>query len=182
MMAEDGVGKKCCRCGRQDVPFFHKPRTRDGFMYHCKPCEYQSRGERAGKIKAYRDRRRDYFAKLARDAARARKYGISPAGFALLNTSQGMVCAICGSRQDRRTRGTRACDLDVDHDHATGFVRGLLCNQCNCGIAKFRDNPALLESAATYLKKFQDFLNESPIIITEPCSEELVIDTYLISA
>lgn len=53
-------------------------------------------------------------------------------------------CAIC-----RDTRGQRR--LHVDHDHATGEFRGMLCHRCNQGLGQFRDNPALLLEAITYL-------------------------------
>jgi len=40
----------------------------------------------------------------------------------MLQEEQGGRCGICGS--DREA-------LVVDHDHQSGFVRGLLCNACN---------------------------------------------------
>lgn len=53
-------------------------------------------------------------------------------------------CIICGERQEAR--------LAIDHDHATGKVRGALCMKCNLGLGHFRDSPELLRYAALYLE------------------------------
>lgn len=52
-------------------------------------------------------------------------------------------CEICGSPNR----------LAVDHDHATGAVRGRLCDNCNQGLGRFQDNPQLLIFAAAYLER-----------------------------
>ena len=58
-------------------------------------------------------------------------------------------CVICGSEEK----------LVVDHDHASGKVRGMLCNHCNRGLGHFRDDPQLLEFAAQYLYASADHPN-----------------------
>jgi hypothetical protein len=39
----------------------------------------------------------------------------------------------------------------LDHNHATGEARGLLCNLCNQGIGCLRDDPQLIRAALDYL-------------------------------
>ena len=43
--------------------------------------------------------------------------------------------------------------LEIDHNHITGKIRGLLCGLCNKGLGLFRDNSGLLERAMNYLIK-----------------------------
>ena len=65
-------------------------------------------------------------------------------------SEQGGVCAICGHLP---TMG-RWKILLVDHNHATGEVRGLLCHDCNIGIGNLKDNAARLRAAATYIERY----------------------------
>ena len=57
---------------------------------------------------------------------------------------QGGVCGIC-----KRQSGMRLC---VDHCHATGRVRGLLCRTCNSGLGFYQDDPRLTRAATAYLE------------------------------
>jgi len=70
------------------------------------------------------------------------RYGITPAAFERAAIAQNHECSICHRRSE----------LHVDHDHATGEVRGLLCEMCNGFLGAFRDDPDLLEAAARYLE------------------------------
>ena len=76
-----------------------------------------------------------------------RTYGLSSTDYATLLAKQGGGCAICGRLP---ARGKRA--LNVDHDHTTGKIRGLLCDNCNNGLGLFRDNVDLLLAAGLYLE------------------------------
>lgn len=52
-------------------------------------------------------------------------------------------CAICGLK----------VNLVIDHCHVTRKIRGILCQNCNHGIGKFKDNTDFLNKASEYLKK-----------------------------
>lgn len=75
-------------------------------------------------------------------------YGLAPGDYQRLYAAQGGVCAICGPWSGRNGASRR---LSVDHNHATGEVRGLLCRPCNTLVGQFRDNPAVFARGADYL-------------------------------
>lgn len=83
----------------------------------------------------------------ARAGLLRREYGMTTEAYASLLERQGGSCAIC--------RGT-SWGLHgpvVDHNHATGAVRGILCRSCNLAIGHLRDNPGLAMAVAEYLTK-----------------------------
>lgn len=85
-------------------------------------------------------------AKRHLEKARERKYGITPEAFEAMLASQNHRCAIC--RVDRPGHGQ---GWHLDHDHATGAARGILCASCNHCLGKFKDDPHVVMAAATYL-------------------------------
>jgi hypothetical protein len=78
-----------------------------------------------------------------------RRYGLELEQFNKLRVAQKFACAICGLPESSNLHGV----LYIDHSHETHKVRGLLCLECNNGLGKFRDNPALLARAIEYLKE-----------------------------
>jgi hypothetical protein len=80
---------------------------------------------------------------------RLKEYGLSELVFRQMLNQQRGRCAVCiDPISVEAKRG-----LNVDHDHDTGAVRGLLCQRCNTGLGQFRDRPDLLRAAAAYLVK-----------------------------
>jgi len=57
-------------------------------------------------------------------------------------------CEKCENRMADTPLGAQ-----FDHDHATGFHRGWLCNGCNNGIARLGDTIAGLRQAIAYLER-----------------------------
>lgn len=77
-----------------------------------------------------------------------RRYGITPEAYEALLSSQGGRCAICRTDDPGGRHGRY---FAVDHSHADGSVRGLLCATCNQGIGLLKENPEVLAAAIEYL-------------------------------
>ena len=77
------------------------------------------------------------------DRGREEKYGLPAGEFDRMYEEQGGKCLVCAESEAQV----------VDHCHAGGGVRGLLCTQCNVGLGMFRDRPDLLERAIAYLDR-----------------------------
>ena len=82
----------------------------------------------------------------AHDVRVQKTYGLGPGDYQRLYLFQGQVCAICR----RATGATRR--LSVDHDHRSGYVRGLLCRPCNDLLGQARDDVAFFQRAIGYLR------------------------------
>lgn len=81
------------------------------------------------------------------------QYGITLDEYDLIFDEQGGLCAICGKAEESRNNQGVIGRLQVDHDHETGKVRGLLCQKCNRGLGFFDDNISKLINAAKYLEE-----------------------------
>jgi hypothetical protein len=75
------------------------------------------------------------------------KYGITVGQYNSMLASQGGVCAICGGVNSNGRR------LHVDHNHATGKIRGLLCHGCNASIGLLKEDPVRASKMVEYLRK-----------------------------
>ena len=114
--------------------FYRKPALVDGFDKRCKKCRYK-----IDKCDTTLRSRRDFQLK--------KKYGINQKIYNDMLIQQNRKCKIC----DKRFRSR----LFVDHDHKTGKVRGLLCNNCNKALGLLYDSVSSLKRAFEYLYENQ---------------------------
>ena len=75
-----------------------------------------------------------------------RKYNLTKDEVLRLRTQT--ECEICGNKNIKNKA------LCIDHNHTTGKVRGVLCDSCNTGIGKLKDDVAIIQNAINYLKKY----------------------------
>jgi len=76
------------------------------------------------------------------------KFGMTLAEFNEILADQDGACAICKSKSS----GQEGRAFQVDHDHVTGQVRGLLCLNCNLGIGHLKEDALILRKALEYLE------------------------------
>ena len=140
----------------------HARRRAAGLCIQCgkaPPIDEQQRCEGCREKNRQRERARDrtpyssanYHANehKYRDWRYRKVYGITLEDYERILAEQGGLCAICGTDQG----GGRGDRFHIDHDHATGKVRGLLCLSCNRGIGCLGDDPTLLTIAVAYLER-----------------------------
>lgn len=150
------VRRDCRDCGKE----FNYEATNGRRRFFCEQC-----AERHTRLKNARYAHRqsvaiseepEFYVRLQayRFRSNIRRYGITPEQFDQMLHDQSGLCAICGDKPDPDGRGAYA-RLHIDHCHATGEVRSLLCGRCNQGLGYFRDDPNRLAAAAQYLMAHQ---------------------------
>jgi hypothetical protein len=107
---------------------------------------------------AYANRHPEY----RRDEQYRRLYGITLADYDRMRAEQDYCCRLCRKHETevwaRRPWGQprrHNARLVVDHNHDTGQVRGLLCDQCNTILGMVGDDPVALARMADYLLGFK---------------------------
>lgn len=145
--------KTCSKCGKsQPDEQFRVETGRATRRANCRECEAARQRDwkrrNVDRVHAYDKaryrKRRDRWASHIR-----RKYGLTAREYDELLASQGGRCAICGIESP----GGNTSRFHVDHDHASGRVRGLLCICCNQMLGTARDQPDTLRRGAEYLER-----------------------------
>lgn len=162
--------KPCTQCGEiKDADDFYKERrSRDGLRSECRSCvstyqkaryeqnrdatiartaQWRSDNPSARTLSDRRARAAD--PDKYRDQELRRKYGITLEQYNQMLDDQGGLCALC----EKPPVVGKHKVLCVDHCHDTNRVRKLLCSECNIGLGKFKDDPALLIAAAEYVQR-----------------------------
>ena len=141
--------RKCKKCGevKQLTDFYKTGRKTDkneeNRHYTCKECT-KKRVAASYKADPMQQRRRDLM----------RNYGITLEQYDEMLAMQGGKCALCPATEPGgRHQQSHWC---VDHDHVTGKVRELLCNDCNLVLGIIKDSPEHLGRMITYILKHKE--------------------------
>jgi hypothetical protein len=135
--------KTCTKCGKEKpatLEFFHRANVhKDGLQYECKECR-----------RKYAKKWFKTNAKKQRILQRKRNYGLTENEYNAMVFGQENKCAICKKQK------TTEQNLDVDHDHRTGKVRGLLCRRCNLVLGMTKEDKLLLYAIINYLDRHNE--------------------------
>ena len=131
----------CTRCNKSQPASEFSPdrRKKSGLQARCKTCCNQWQKENP---------------EFSRKWFFQKKYGITIGQYELMHKEQDGKCACCGQpeyRRDHRTNKLRL--LCVDHDHGTGRVRALLCDDCNVAVGRMKELPERAMMLYNYLTK-----------------------------
>lgn len=125
--------KRCPDCGEVKPleAFCRNNRSSDGRASYCRPC--------------HNARTR---ASVARNGGSRKyhlhhRYGVGTKQVEAALAAQGGLCAICRVKPATQ----------VDHNHASGQMRTMMCDGCNGGLGAFRESEALLLKAIAYLER-----------------------------
>lgn len=140
---ETPEGRRCSGCEKR-LPNDRFYKKGANFSAYCKPCD-------RARSQAWRRKNKQKLRVTQKKSELKSKYGLTIEAFQSLAMAQGGKCAICRNQLGLDGAPSRNCC--VDHDHATGNVRGILCRMCNIGLGNFKDNEVALAGAISYLRR-----------------------------
>jgi hypothetical protein len=135
---------QCYRCKKRLSPdnFWKGNNWEDGDGIRrsgtCKKCSKARNKERKKHFPVYHQR------------YRAKKYGMTLEEYNQQSELQQHCCKLCGKHKDQQ--GQKGA-LVIDHDHRTGYVRGLICHNCNVSLGLLGDNETTLKNMLKYLRQ-----------------------------
>jgi hypothetical protein len=129
--------RTCMNCGEEKLATDFYVRNKKTGVRHssCKECDKQ-RVKKRHQDNPERTRNNDL----------KRNYGITLDEHTKMYEEQNGRCAICKNEGNGKWK-----KLCVDHCHATGKVRKLLCHHCNTALGLVGDNINTLQSMVEYL-------------------------------
>ena len=154
----DGLSFYCLACNRENArASYRRKRARlgetvrdlswvpEGFRW-CPTCQqvvaHEDYVRSARTTSGFGSECKPCHRRAGNEAYWIRQYGIPRAAVKEIRAKQGDRCALCGEPHPEH----------LDHDHATGSVRALLCQRCNFALGLMRDDPTLLRAAAEYVE------------------------------
>lgn len=130
----------CNKCKQIKEFHLHKSRS-TGLQAYCVDCSLIIR-------RSYKNNPKKEWARKLKY-----RYNITEECYFRTLKQQENKCNICKKEETKKTLTGEIQKLSIDHCHTTGKFRGLLCDSCNIGLGKFKDNIEFLKNAIKHLKQ-----------------------------
>lgn len=161
-----GMTKVCgdCKIEKPLSDYCKDKGKKDGLHWSCKDCrkKYRQQPHVKAHTSGYNKARRQKDPKATKERDRKytlmRYWGLTPIQFEELLKKHNSQCGIC----KKKDRSSDKKPLVIDHDHATGAIRGLLCDNCNRGIGLLQDSKEILQAAIAYLQQTSETQDKKP--------------------
>mgnify|MGYP006784045891 CR=1 FL=1 len=147
-----------CRETKDKSEFYNSKSSKTGKQSRCIQCQAKSSeilskdGQVAYKssMSKLRSENPAEYTRRVRGYNLKASHGIKQDDYEAMASKQGHACAICRSKEP----GGPGDRFHVDHNHATGKIRGLLCAKCNTAIGLLKEDAIVIQRALNYLKKY----------------------------
>ena len=146
--------KKCSTCGEVkpiSSDFYttqYKGRNHPTVSSMCRGC-HNAKHRKKYATESVEERKKRQEANVRNHLTR--KYGLTTEEFSAMMLKQNNKCKIC----------EREMNLpQIDHNHTTGKIRGLLCNPCNMAIGLLKEDIKVFYNAISYIN---DYLSKDPL-------------------
>ncbi len=134
------------------------PEKVEEYKIQCTKFYKDNPDKKKAKDKKYRDKNKPRLNAMTKEWRKSntdvtrghnlRRYGVTVQDYDNMYIEQGGCCAICGTHQSKLK-----LRLGIDHNHETGSIRGLLCNNCNTALGLMKDSIGTLDNAISYLEQ-----------------------------
>ncbi len=153
--------KICAKCKtlKPAKDFFTANRNPDKLYNYCKVCS-KPISQARWKAKKADPEFKAHSARIRLKSNLKNWYGMTLAQYDEMLKQQEGRCWIC--RRLPEECGRKSHVLNIDHDHKTGEVRGLLCHHCNAGLGCFNENTSRFDAAKAYLEHFKEKQQPDP--------------------
>ena len=137
--------KKCSKCKnyKEEIDFSKDKYTKDRLRRWCKDCDKKSYWNNREHYKKYYLSNKEKI----RNIQLLREYGIDLKEYIEIFDIQNGICAnpSCNNSAEH-----------LDHNHATGKIRGFLCQSCNQALGMLDESRNKIIGLIEYLEMFGD--------------------------
>jgi hypothetical protein len=150
------VKTKICPSCKQDLlleKFYFTNGARKRYSAYCKECSGKKIKEGYTYPETKKQKKQKYYydnIERVRDTNYKKSFGIDLEEYSKKEALQDFKCKICFSKNKSGKK------LAVDHDHATGKIRDLLCSSCNSALGLLKEDIDILANMIEYLKRHKN--------------------------